>query len=354
MTIGEFSGRSGVSSKRLRTYAASGLLPPAGVDPENGYRYYSPAQLGDARLIDALRQAGMALARIADLLKSRSVDDLDAWAAELRLESDRKLAAVTSAKDLLAGVYPRPDSLVRAEGDSAMFLRSVARSEKGSRRDMNEDALVTTDRLVAVADGVGGFPAGEIASHLATNLIGASFTGTSGDELEALVRAANWAIWERQSADAAMQGMATTFCAVAIVEGQGLAVTNVGDCRAYLLHEGELVRLTEDHTVTAEMVRRGELPAEEAAGHPHRKVLTRVLGAQPSLRLDRGVVEVVAGDRVLVTSDGLVGEMTAQELNQLMVPAKSLEETLQSLFENALSNDVGLGDDVTAVLAEIS
>ena len=115
----------------------------------------------------------------------------------------------------------------------------------------------------------------------------AAFTGRSLEELEAGVRAANRAVFER--AREGLEGMGTTLCAVGLIESAHVAIVNVGDSRAYLLRDGSLRQLTEDHSVTAELVRRGELTEQEAADHPHRKVLTRVLGAGPTVDVDGAV-----------------------------------------------------------------
>ena len=350
MTIGEFSDRCGVSPKRLRNYAATGLLPPVGTDPDNGYRYYASGQLGDARLIDALRRAGLPLAGIADLLRDRTPERLDAWAVELHEQSERKHLALASARDLLGpGVGParRPS----AERKKSMHLNSVVRSERGPTREDNEDAVLATDRLVAVADGVGGLAAGELASALATALVAATFTGASPEELEAAVRAANWAIRDRGSAESPTQAMATTLCAAGILDDSTVVVVNVGDCRAYLLHDGALRQLTEDHTLAAQMVRAGELRLDEVADHPHRHVLTRVLGVEPDVAVDRMTVPIVPGDRLLLTSDGLTDPLSPDEIEDLMTPLGPIEETLDSLIERALTQ--GAEDDTSAILCEV-
>src|SRR4051794_22329352 len=139
----------------------------------------------------------------------------------------------------------------------AGFASRHLRPDVGLVRENNEDAIVTGAQLIAVADGLGGHAGGELASRLATELIAAGFAGGSLGELSAAVRAANWAVWERGSSTAEIEGMATTICAAGLVEDGVLAVVHVGDTRAYLARNGSLQRLTEDHTVAAEMVRDG-------------------------------------------------------------------------------------------------
>jgi protein phosphatase len=225
MSIGDFSGRSGLSPKRLRSYAASGLLTPAAVDPDTAYRFYSPGQLRDARLIDALRRAGIPLAEISLLLRDRRPTRVADWAERLRYDADRRHEALDLALALL-GPDHTPTTEIRGTGRTAMpYLQCAGQTHVGHVRENNEDAIVTGTQLVAVADGMGRHAGGELASRLATALIAASFAGSSLD----------------------------------LVEDGVLAVVHVGDTRAYLASEGSLHRLTEDHTVTAELVRDGEL-----------------------------------------------------------------------------------------------
>ena len=352
MSIGDFSGLCGLSPKRLRSYAATGLLPPAAVDPESAYRYYSADQLGDARLIDALRRAGMPLAEIKLLLRDRRPERLDGWAGHVRADAERRQEALAAARELLSPEHARPARTRRdAEGSAMPTLHSRGRTDVGPVRENNEDAIVTGTQLVAVADGLGGHSGGELASTLATALVEASFTGRSLDELAAAVRAANWAVWDRASSTAELEGMGTTMCAAGLVDDGTLAVVHVGDTRAYLAHDGSLHRLTEDHTVTAEMVRNGELTEAEARAHPHRMVLTRALGVGPDVDIDAMCHRVAPGDRLLLCSDGLFNQVTDDELASLMFDRTTPEATADALLELALSR--GADDNVSAVVADV-
>src|SRR5213079_3255415 len=157
MPIGEFSERSGLTPKRLRSYAAGGLLVPAAVDSSSGYRFYSPGQLREARLIDALRTAGLPLAEIAELLRHRSLEQLDLWARQIEDNAAQQHAALEVARGLLvadagSGIAKE---LERKEA-RRMKLRTAARTDIGRVRDNNEDALLCRDAVVAVADGMGG------------------------------------------------------------------------------------------------------------------------------------------------------------------------------------------------------
>ena len=275
MPIGEFAERSGLSPKRLRGYAAAGLLVPAAVDDESGYRYYAPNQLLAARVIDALRRADVPLAEILDVLRSPSPDRLDAWERRVELDGVERRDALRHARDLLAldgdAVAPNAQS---DRKESSVHLRAVTRSDVGRAREQNEDSAVGGPRLVAVADGMGGLPGGAIASTTAVAVVDAAFGGRSPDELAAGVRAANAALFERAREDERLEGMGTTLCAAALTDAGDLVVVNVGDSRAYLLRDESLQRLTTDHSLTAELVQQGELREADAADHPDHSILT--------------------------------------------------------------------------------
>jgi PPM family protein phosphatase len=354
MPIGEFSERSGLSPKRLRSYAAGGLLVPAAVDSASGYRYYSPSQLRDAKLIDTLREAGMPLADIAALLRDPSCDHLDAWARRVEIDAAHRQKALDLARRLLSieTTSLTPADNEYSEKETMMKLRTVSRTDIGRVRDNNEDAVVSSDHLAAVADGMGGHPGGEVASAVAVALVQAAFTGRSLDELQAAVRAANRAIWDRAGASAELEGMGTTVCAAGLTGDGSLVVANVGDSRACVLRNGSLTQLTDDHSVTAELVRRGELSEQEALDHPHRGILTRALGVGPDVELDSAAHPAVEGDRLLVCTDGLSNEVPNDEIASLMAATEDLQATADALVELALSR--GGHDNVAVVVAEIS
>ena len=353
MPIGEFSERCGLSPKRLRSYAAHGLLIPAAVDSQSGYRYYSPRQVREAQLIDALREAGMPLADIATLLTDPSGDHLDAWSNRVERDAVQRHQALDLARRLLA-VAPTPDppsDHPHPRREPMTMLHTVTRTDIGRVRKDNEDVVVGTDRLAAVADGMGGHPGGEVASAIAIALMHAAFTGRSLDELQAGVRAGNRAIWDRACESSDLEGMGTTICAAGLVEDGRLAVVNVGDSRAYVLRNGALMQLTHDHSVTAEAVRRGELTEAETRDHPHRGVLTRALGVAPEVELDSTWQTPVDGDRLLVCTDGLFTEVTGEEIASLMAANEDIEATADALVERAVSR--GGHDNVSVVVAEV-
>jgi PPM family protein phosphatase len=358
MPIGDFSARTGLSPRRLRSYAADGLLIPAAVDATTGYRYYSPGQMHEAQVIDALRRAGVPLAEIAALLRQPSPEQLAAWERELLVEaSDRKEALRVARRLLGIDAEPRADTAHESSGsqrrrDMMRTLHASGRTDIGRVREKNEDALLCTDELVAVADGLGGHPGGEVASSLAVTLLQAAFTGRSIDELEAAVRAANRAICEHAQANEELQGMATTLCAVGLTADRQLAVVNVGDSRAYLLRDGSLRQLTDDHTVTADLVRRGEVTEEQAVDHPYRSVLTRALGAGPTVDVDREVLAAAPGDRLLLCTDGLFNEVPDEEIASVLRSTDDLSADVDVLVDRALAN--GGRDNVTVVMVDIA
>lgn len=354
MAIGEFSDRSGLSAKRLRTYAADGLLAPAAVDPRSGYRYYSPGQLDDAKVIDALRKAGVPLADIYAFMRRPSEDRLDAWARQVHCDANRRQGALALARRLLTETedpsFPtaNPDFKERF----MTTLRTAGRSEIGQLRENNEDVIVRSDRLALVADGMGGHPGGEIAANVAAGVISAVFIGQSEDELEAAVRAANWAIRDRAIGQSGLEGMGTTICAAGLLVSGQLALVHVGDSRAYLWHEGALSQLTKDHSVTAELIERGELREEEAAQHPYYGVLTRALGVAPDVEIDRRTVAVEEGDRVLLCSDGLFNELSVDEIARAVEGARDPAAIIDTLIEGA--NAQGGHDNISVVVAEVA
>jgi protein phosphatase len=229
-------------------------------------------------------------------------------------------------------------------------LQASARSDIGKVRDNNEDAVLCLDHVVAVADGMGGHPGGEVASNLAIALVQAAFTGDSLPELEAAVRAANRAISDRAAANQDLEGMGSTICAVGTTGDGGLAVVNVGDTRAYLCRDGSLQQLTEDHSVVSDLVRTGQLSPEEAVSHPMRGVLTRALGSGPRVDV-YGVVQAAApGDRLLLCSDGLSNDVDEEEIAALMA-SDDVAVAADRLVERALAN--GGHDNVSVVVADV-
>ena len=235
-------------------------------------------------------------------------------------------------------------------------LRWGAATDVGVVRTNNEDQLLVAEPLFAVADGMGGHAAGEVASLAAVEALRASFARQpqSVDGLIEAVRDANRAVWERAAEDQSLRGMGTTLTAVAIVDEDGeehLAIANVGDSRAYLLRDGELGMLTEDHSVAEQMVREGRLTPEEATVHPQRHVLTRVLGLGPDTEVDAYAILPYRGDRYLLCSDGLINEVTDSQIGSVLRRLADPDEAVKELVAMARGN--GGHDNITVVLVDV-
>src|SRR5438445_4686182 len=190
--------------------------------------------------------------------------------------------------------------------------RSTGTTDAGRKRRHNEDAFVCEPPLFAVADGMGGAQAGEIASSLAAEAIKVrtgvvmNMEALAGEAVVVqLIQEANRRVHQRATNDAAASGMGTTMTVALAGAGDVVAIGHVGDSRAYLLRDDSLEQLTDDHSLVAELVRRGELSPEEAEVHPQRSVITRALGTDPDVDVDVFSVEARAGDLFLLCSDGL-------------------------------------------------
>jgi serine/threonine protein phosphatase PrpC len=225
-------------------------------------------------------------------------------------------------------------------------------TDPGRRRRRNEDAFVVRPPLFAVADGMGGAQAGEVASRLATEALNELDAGTGGSErVAALIQAANQRVYERSSADAAASGMGTTIT-VALVEDDLVSIGHVGDSRAYLVRDASLEQLTEDHSLVAELLRSGKLSPEEAETHPQRSVITRALGTDPDVDVDTFSVETQPGDLFLICSDGLTSMVADEEILRTIEDHRDdLDRAARELVR--LANRGGGEDNITVVFFEI-
>jgi PPM family protein phosphatase len=233
-------------------------------------------------------------------------------------------------------------------------LRSAGLTDPGRRRRHNEDAFVCEPPLFAIADGMGGAQAGELASRLAAATVGRAETteGSGRERVVALIEAANRSVYERASGDQSVSGMGTTMT-VALVEDDQVWVGHVGDSRAYLLRDGVLEQITEDHSLVAELVRSGRLTPDEAGQHPHRSVITRALGTDADVAVDAIAVPTQPGDVFMLCSDGLSSMVDdAAILQQLERHRDDLDAATRSLIDSA--NDAGGEDNITVVLFEVA
>ena len=227
-------------------------------------------------------------------------------------------------------------------------------SDTGRRRRRNEDNYVVAPPLFAVADGMGGAQAGEVASQLAASALEAGDSdGLGGTKrIDALIQEANRRIYDRASTDPTASGMGTTMT-VALVEGMTVAIGHVGDSRAYLVRDEQMEQLTEDHSLVNELLKTGKLSEEEAQVHPQRSVITRAVGTDPDVDVDGFTIEAEEGDVFLICSDGLSDMVEDEEILELVHEHRDdLDKAVQALV--AAANKVGGDDNITAVAFRIS
>jgi len=227
-------------------------------------------------------------------------------------------------------------------------------SDTGRRRRRNEDNYVVAPPLFAVADGMGGAQAGEVASRLAASALeGGDSDGLSGlEQVDALIQEANRRIYDRASTDPTASGMGTTMT-VALVEGMTVEIGHVGDSRAYLVRGEQMEQLTEDHSLVNELLKTGKLSEEEAQVHPQRSVITRAVGTDPDVDVDRFTIEAEEGDVFLICSDGLTDMVEDEEILELLADNRDdLDKAVKALV--AAANRGGGEDNITAVAFRIS
>ncbi|MDX8152451.1 Stp1/IreP family PP2C-type Ser/Thr phosphatase [Patulibacter brassicae] len=227
------------------------------------------------------------------------------------------------------------------------------RTDTGRQRPHNEDSFVARTPLFAVADGMGGAQAGEVASRVAVDTLREGLgtgSGTVAERLRDQVSEANRRIHERALRDQRRAGMGTTLTAAYVDEGQ-LVVVHVGDSRLYRLRGQELTRLTRDHSLVEELVRQGRLTPEQALEHPQRSIITRALGPEPEVAIDSEVLNVEDDDLFLVCSDGLTAMLSEEEIEEILAGPGSLDERVDLLVDRA--NEAGGRDNITVLLFRV-
>jgi protein phosphatase len=228
-----------------------------------------------------------------------------------------------------------------------------AKSDTGRQRRGNEDAYLARTPLFVIADGMGGAQAGEVASQMAVKTMRQGLPDGGGPPQELLaerIAEANHAIHEHSRADAERAGMGTTTTAV-YVAGEEAAIAHVGDSRAYRLRDGRLEQLTDDHSLVEELRRQGKLTAEEAHEHPQKSIITRALGPEPEVPVDRQTVPLRAGDLFLLCSDGLTSMVDDDVIARTLTGTGSLREAGQALI--AAANEAGGRDNITVILFRV-
>src|SRR5947207_99228 len=227
-------------------------------------------------------------------------------------------------------------------------------TDTGRKRRRNEDAYVCEPPLFAIADGMGGAQAGEVASRLAAAALKESGAKTLGGErrISDLIQEANRRVYDRSSTDPNTSGMGTTIT-VALVENGNVAFGHVGDSRAYLIRDGRMEQVTEDHSLVNELLKSGKLSPEEAESHPQRSVITRALGTDPDVDVDTFTIDAVTGDVFLLCSDGLTDMVDEEIILELVERNRGdIDAMLKALVREA--NRGGGEDNITVVAFEIT
>ncbi|MFE3602108.1 PP2C family protein-serine/threonine phosphatase [Streptomyces sp. NPDC059096] len=236
----------------------------------------------------------------------------------------------------------------------SLTLRFAAGSHKGMIREGNEDSGYAGPRLLAIADGMGGQAAGEVASsEVISTLVQLDDDVPGSDLLTSLgtaVQRANDQLRVMVEEDPQLEGMGTTLTAL-LWTGQRLGLVHVGDSRAYLLRDGVLTQITQDHTWVQRLVDEGRITEEEATTHPQRSLLMRALGSGDHVEPDLSIREVRAGDRYLICSDGLSGVVSHQTMEETLASYQGPPETIQALIQLALRG--GGPDNITCIVADV-
>ena len=286
LTIGDFARRTGLTPKALRLYDDLGLLTPIEVDPSSGYRRYAEEQLDRARLVATLRLVGMPLARIEEVLDAPAtvaVRLVEAYWHQVEQDTSTRRAIVARLVETLRNeehAMPTNTDTLRAE-TGASHRRGV--------RAQQQDALVVTPGLVAVADGYGD------RQDLAAAVLAAFVSGGLDDALAVVGSEIAESLPEAPTSG-------TTLTAVTF-DGATASVTHVGDGRVWLVRGGEVRQVTHDHTVVAALIESGQLSLDEARSHPHRSLLNRAL--VPGVVPDGVEIGLQPGDRLVLTTDGV-------------------------------------------------
>ncbi|MFI7599218.1 MerR family transcriptional regulator [Actinoplanes sp. NPDC049681] len=341
LTIGAFARAARLSPKALRLYDELGLLRPAAVDADSGYRYYDPGQLGRARLVAWLRRLDMPLDRIratCELPGAAAAEAVTAYMAELEAELEARSRLAGFLTDYLTG-----KGTPMSEHAPGLGLRFAARSAIGKVRETDQDLAYAGSTLLAVADGAG--PGGDRAAAAAVEVFRGLPGGTD------LLRTLEEAVADAEKAVRALPSQdeerpITTLTAL-VWSGSRIGVAHIGDSRAYLLRGGELSRLTDDHTYVQKLVDAGELAAADLPAHPQRPLLLRALGVDGEA--DLSLRTALPGDRYLLCTDGVW--TTVPDLAGALRAGAHPEATVSHLIDAAYAG--GAPDNVACVVADV-
>ena len=352
MTSGEFARASRLSRKALRLYDELALLRPVQVDPVTGYRLYAPAQLEQARLVAWLRRLGMPLARIraiSGLPRPAAAADLAAYWSQIEAETSARRELATFLIGYLSG---RDTSMDDTQG--TLTIRYAVQSDTGLHRGDNEDSAYAGARLLAVADGIGGHAAGEVASAAVIDALRPLDTqipaGELLDALDHAVRRASSTLRDLAGNDPALQGMGTTLTAL-LWSGSQLGLVHIGDSRAYLVRDGEVFQITHDHTMVQSLLDDGKITADEVSVHPQRWLLARALVADRDYEPDLQLREARPGDRYLLCSDGLHEVAEAESIAAVLLGVSDPDQAAKDLIALAIAG--GGPDNITCIVADV-
>ena len=331
MTIGDFARAAGLTPKALRLYDDLGLLCPVEVDPHSGYRRYAPTQLEGARLVATLRLLGMPLARITrlvDLAPAAAAREVEAYWTQVEADHGSRRDIVTTLVHHLRNEAPTMTT------STETLHAEIGASHAQGLRSLQQDALIATPSLVAVADGYGerdDVAAAALAAFAADGLEGSLAT----------VAPAFVAALPDQPASG------TTLTAVAL-DGATARVTHIGDARVWLVRDHEVRQVTHDHTVVAGLLEAGQLTADEARSHEHRNLLNRAL--TPGVVADEAVVDLHPGDRLVLTTDGVHSHV--DDLASLLGRGAAPQEVADAVAAAVV--EAGEPDNHTIVVVDLS
>jgi PPM family protein phosphatase len=352
MTSGEFARASGLSRKALRLYDELDLLRPAAIDPASQYRFYDPAQLEQARLVAWLRRLGMPLAGIREASQAppaRAAALVTAYWDQVEAETTDRRELATFLIGYLSG---KGSDMHKTEGTLA--IRYGVQSDVGLEREENEDAAYAGERLLAVADGMGGHAGGEVASAAVIDALKPLDTQVpAGELLNALdhaVRQASRTLAELAQADPQLSGMGTTLTAL-LWSGSQLGLVHIGDSRAYLLRDGKVFQITHDHTMVQTLLDDGKITTEEVASHPQRNLILRALTSEQRYEPDLQLREARPGDRYLLCSDGLYDVADAESITTVLRTVADPDQAAKDLV--ALAMEGGGPDNITCIVADV-
>ena len=227
-----------------------------------------------------------------------------------------------------------------------------SRTDVGRVREHNEDSLVVKNPLYAVFDGMGGHAAGEVASEIAANVVSSKNLSTLDvNSLGEAVEDANLEIIHAAQIGQGKMGMGTT-CTAALLNGNKLLIAQVGDSRAYLVHENKMQQLTRDHSYVADLVEQGAITKDYARIHPDRSKITRALGTDPNMEPDLYEIEVDSGDRLMLCSDGLYSMLTDDDIEHILCAETDPQDAADRLVKEA--NEWGGHDNITVIVVDVA